>query len=187
MANDEDFALAYWDWTEDSSDCNSNICSYKLFGVTDPSSGIVKGTYLDKWWVICTAEKTDELTKLCNPNDRQNGLIRNTDKDKQDAEKERGLIMTFSTKEEVNFALRFQSYDVPPYSAESSCNFRNILEGFCSSKTGYRLPNVHTLHNRAHLSISIFTCYKFVIAALYNFFYFNTLFFIPIRCSFFII
>ena len=59
--------------------------------------------------------------------------------------------MTFPTKEEVNFALRFETFDLPPYGKESSCNFRNILEGYVSTKTGYRLPNVHTLHNQVHI------------------------------------
>ena len=59
--------------------------------------------------------------------------------------------MTFPTKEEVNFALRFETFDLPPYGKESSCNFRNILEGYVSTKTGYRLPNVHTLHNQVYI------------------------------------
>ena len=61
--------------------------------------------------------------------------------------------MTFPTKEEVNFALRFETFDLPPYGKESSCNFRNILEGYVSTKTGYRLPNVHTLHNQVHIVV----------------------------------
>ncbi|CAB3998065.1 tyrosinase-like, partial [Paramuricea clavata] len=153
IANDDDFALPYWDWTENPTQCNSIICSEDLLGVTDQSSGIVKGKYLDKWWVICTRELTNHLTMLCNPNDQMSGLTRNTLNDKQDAVKERGFIMTFPTNDDVNFALRFGFYDVPPYSTESSCNFRNILEGYSSSKTGYRLPNVHTLHNRVHIVI----------------------------------
>ena len=113
----------------------------------------MKGKYLDSWWVICITEKTNEPTTLCNPYDRKNTkLARNTEKNKKDKAKS-GLTMTFPSKEEVSFALRFGSYDVPPYSKESSCNFRNILEGYSSTKTGYRLPNVHTLHNQMHIAI----------------------------------
>ena len=65
--------------------------------------------------------------------------------------RKQGYTMTFPTKEEVNFALRFETFDLPPYGKESSCNFRNILEGYVSTKTGYRLPNVHTLHNQVHI------------------------------------
>ena len=61
--------------------------------------------------------------------------------------------MTFPTKEEVNFGLRFQTFDLPPYGKESSCNSKNILEGYVSTKTGYRLPNVHTLHNQVHIVV----------------------------------
>ena len=58
--------------------------------------------------------------------------------------------MTFPTKEEVISALRFETFDLPPHRKESSCNFKNILEGYVSTKTGYLFPNVHTLHNQAH-------------------------------------
>ena len=61
--------------------------------------------------------------------------------------------MTFPTTEEVNFALRFETFDLLPYGKESSCNSKNILEGYVSTKTGYRLPNVHTLHNQVHIVV----------------------------------
>ena len=61
--------------------------------------------------------------------------------------------MTFPTKEEVNFALRFETFDLPPYGKESICSSKNILEGYASTKTGYRLPNVHTLHNQVHIVV----------------------------------
>ena len=138
-------ALPYWDWTENPNQCNSTICSEDFLGVTDQSTGIVKGKYLDKWYVICTKELTNNFTEICNPNNRKTNLTRNKEKDKPNE--------TFPTKDEVNFALRFETYDLPPYSKESSCNFRNILEGYSSTETGYRLPNVHTLHNKVHLVI----------------------------------
>ena len=61
--------------------------------------------------------------------------------------------MTFPTKEEVIFALRFETFDLPPYGKESSCNFQNILEGYAITKTGYRFPNVHTLHKQVHIVV----------------------------------
>ena len=67
--------------------------------------------------------------------------------------KEQGYTMTFPTKTDVNFALRFETFDLPPHNKESSCNFRNILEGYVSTKTGFRLPNVHGLHNRVHIVV----------------------------------
>ena len=91
---------------------------------------------------------------ICDPKDRKsNKLTRNTEKIKEDEVKKSGSSMTFPTADEVSFALRFGSYDAPPYSKESSCNFRNTLEGYSSTKTGYRLPNVHTLHNKVHIVI----------------------------------
>ena len=61
--------------------------------------------------------------------------------------------MTFPTKEEVNFALRFETFDLPPYGKESSCNLQNILKGYASTKTGYHLPNVRTLYNQVHIVV----------------------------------
>ena len=61
--------------------------------------------------------------------------------------------MTFPTKEEVNFALRFETFDLPPYGKESSCHSKSILKGYASTKTGYRLPNIHTLHNQVYIVV----------------------------------
>ena len=61
--------------------------------------------------------------------------------------------MTFPTKEEVNFALRFETFDLPSYGKESSCNSKGILERYVSTKTGCRLPNVHSLHNQVHIVV----------------------------------
>ena len=58
-----------------------------------------------------------------------------------------------SNQRRWNFALQFKTFDLPPYGKESSCNFKNILEGYVSTKTGYRLPNVHTLHNQVHIVV----------------------------------
>ena len=58
-----------------------------------------------------------------------------------------------SNQRRWNFALQFKTFDLPPYGKESSCNFKNILEGYVSTKTGYRLPTVHTLHNQVHIVV----------------------------------
>lgn len=83
---------------------------------------------------------------------KESGLKRLKDSDRKKKE-ENGYRMTFPTKEEVNFALRFETFDLPPYSKESSCNFRNMLEGFVNTTIGYRLPNAHSLHNQVHVVI----------------------------------
>ena len=65
--------------------------------------------------------------------------------------KEQGYTMTFPTKTDVNFALRFETFDRPPYNKSSSCNFKNILEGYASTETGRHHSDVHVLHNRIHI------------------------------------
>ena len=84
---------------------------------------------------------------------RKSGLERITEKEMEEKVRKQGYTMTFPTKEEVNFALRLENFDLPNNGKESSCNFKNILEGYVSTKTGYRLPNVHTLHNQVHIVV----------------------------------
>ena len=50
--------------------------------------------------------------------------------------------MTFPTKDEVNFNLLsgLKLLTRRHYGKESSCNSKNILEGYACTKTGYRLP-----------------------------------------------
>ena len=92
---------------------------------------------------------------MCDSTNMKPGLERITEKEKEDNVRKPGYTMTFPTKEEVNFALdRFETFDLPPYGKESSCNFKNILEGYVSTKTGYRLPNIHTLHNQVHIVVT---------------------------------
>ena len=153
VGNDEEFALPFWDWTGNPTQCDPTICSEELLGVTNQTTGIVRGKYLDNWYVLCTSEQTSDLTEPCEPDDRRDRLKRNTDDEKEKKVKEQGYTMTFPTKTEVNFALRFETFDFPPYNKESSCNFKNILEGYVSTKTGFRLPNVHGLHNRVHIVV----------------------------------
>ena len=151
IGNDENFAVPYWDWTGNKEQCDPAICSKELLGVTNQADGTVKGKYFDNWYVICTKEQTYSLTKMCDPTNKEPGLKRRTEKEKEEKVRNEGYPMTFPTTEEVNFALRFETFDLPPYDKESSCNFKNILEGYASTKTGYRLPNVHTLHNQVHI------------------------------------
>ena len=115
----------------------------------------MKGKYFDNWYVICTSEQSLFLTKMCDHATTRNLFWKRsrTEKEKEEKVRKQRYTMTFPTKEEVNFALRFETFDLPPYGKESSCNFRNILEGYVSTKTGYRLPNVHTLHNQVHIVV----------------------------------
>ena len=150
MTHDKSFTVPYWKWTENKETCI--ICTEKHLGVTNVTTGRVTGIYFTSWSVICTEEQTRGLTRMCNSSDEKSWLGRLNSKEKKGLE-DRGFATTFPTLEDVNFALKFETFDLPPHSAETSCSFRNILEGFASGKTGYRLPNVHTLHNQVHISM----------------------------------
>ena len=57
-------------------------------------------------------------------------------------------------RSQLQFALRFEIFDLPPYGKESSCNSKSVLKGYVSTKTGYRLPNVHTFwYNQVHIVV----------------------------------
>lgn len=150
LTRDETFTVPYWSWTENKDKCT--ICTKDHLGVTDLKTGRVTGKYFAAWNVICTADQTHELTRMCNSSDERPWLERLKGNERKEKEA-KGFTMTFPTLEDVNFALRFETFDLPPYSKESSCSFRNIMEGFASSRTGYRLPNVHTLHNQVHIAM----------------------------------
>ena len=147
QTNDTTFTVPYWDWTANQHKCE--ICTEDLLGVT-AEDGTVRGKYFKDLHIICTKKQTDDLTKMCDPGIRNRGLERMTDEERRNKTKQ-GDIMTFPTKKDVNFALQFEAFDVPPYNKETSCNFRNTLEGFVNTKIGYRMPNAHTLHNRVHI------------------------------------
>ena len=131
VGNDEEFTLPFWDWTGNPNQCDPAICSKELLGVTDQTTGTVKGDYFNDWYVLCTRKQTDSLTKPCDPTDKRYDLKRNTDDEKEKKEKEQGYDMTFTKKTEVNFALRFETFDLPPYNKESSCNFEKHPRGLC--------------------------------------------------------
>ena len=152
IGGDEEFALPFWDWTENPTRCDPAICSEGLLGVTDQTTGIVRGKYLNDWYVLCTGKQTQQLTKPCNPTITRNGLKRNTD-DEKEKKKGEGYTMTFPTKTDVNFALRFETFDLQPYSKSSSCSFRNILEGYASAETGRHHSDVHGMHNQVHIVV----------------------------------
>ena len=147
VAKDDTFTVPYWDWTENEERCE--ICTKDLLGVT-AEDGTVRGTFFNDWHIICTANQTANLTKMCDPGIRKRGLKRRTKQQRKNKTKQ-GDIMTFPTKSEVNFTLRFEAFDAPLFNKETSCNFRNTLEGYVNTTIGYRTPNAHALHKDVHI------------------------------------
>ena len=49
---------------------------------------------------------------------RKSGLKRITEKEMKEKVRKQRYTITFPTKEEVNFALRFENFDLPNYSKE---------------------------------------------------------------------
>ena len=97
---------------------------------------------------VFSEKETLQKTQICHLKNKKPFLKRLKDSDKKVHE-------DFPTKEEVNFALRFEQFDLAPYHRNSSCSFRNLLEGFVNNSTGYPTPNVHTLHNQVHYAVGV--------------------------------
>ena len=143
---DEDFALPYWDWTDNDL---KELCTKEVLGENTGGSEIIEGKYFDGWYSICTAAtistSVDNGTRICDPKlHREDSLKRNP-----------GKKTPLPKKENVDVLLRFEKYDLPPYSKYSSCNFRNMLQGFISTSTGFYSPKRHTLHNEVHLLYTV--------------------------------
>ena len=78
IAHDDTFSVPFWDWTEPKDE--SKIFTNDLLGVTEQSSdkneGNVTGKYFNDWYIICTREQTKDLTKICDPTNKESGLKR---------------------------------------------------------------------------------------------------------------
>ena len=127
--------------------CEPAICSEELLGVTNQAGGTVKGKYFLTTGTSFAPVNNAISRQICVTTQQTRNLFwkgSRTKKEKEEKVRKQRYTMTFPTKEEVNFALRFETFDRPPYGKESRCNSKGILEGYASTKTGYRLPNVHT-------------------------------------------
>ena len=147
MSGDEYYTIPFWDWTE-SEKCE--ICSEELMGKTT-SNGDVVGNYFEEWLTICYPLGTNATnnSNLCDSSVKTGKLKRSPAGMQKQIN---GLNMTLPTKKEVAFALRFEKYDLPPFSEGSSCSFRNLLEGYANTTSGYRVaPVFSTMHNVVHL------------------------------------
>ena len=61
---------------------------------------------------------------MCHSTNKKPGLERITEKEKEDKVRKQGYTMSFPTKQEVNLAIRFETFDLPPYDKESICNLK---------------------------------------------------------------
>ena len=146
VSGDDKFTIPFWDWTETEVE---EICTPDLLG-TNNTDGKVNGKYFDKWYVICTESQTKSKVKahgtmLCDPRNISDSYV---------LERAPGAdprIKTLPRKTNVDFALRFEWYDFPPYGKQSSCSFRNLLEGYVNVETGFYSKKAHTMHNQVHL------------------------------------
>ncbi|XP_019628892.1 PREDICTED: tyrosinase-like [Branchiostoma belcheri] len=137
---DFDFALPYYDWTKTPRCNSSNVCSNDLLGATKDASGLLDDvSVFSRWETVCYRNATTE-DKPCDVTVKSGPIVRKADGD-------------LPTEEDVNFALRFTTFDQSCYDTASDCSFRNLLEGFVNTTTGIYDPNGNYLNARVHQSL----------------------------------
>ncbi|CAH1269977.1 TYR [Branchiostoma lanceolatum] len=123
---DDNFALPYYDWTESPSCNSSNACSNDLVGAINARGALDDISVFSRWETVCVRPNTTEA-EPCDVNVKTGPIIR----------KAGGSL---PTEEEVNFALRFTTFDKAGYNTTSDCSFRNLLEGQVNTGTGIYDP-----------------------------------------------
>ncbi|XP_035667639.1 tyrosinase-like [Branchiostoma floridae] len=162
--DDSDWTLPYWDWSA-AEDNQCDICTNDYVGKNDPDGNLDTGSVFANWETICVDlpsfdEATNRThTKPCNVTEGTGKLKRNPGNADTDSLGESMARLPYTT--EVDFALRFSTYDTPPYGRISDCSFRNLLEGYADTSTGKNrqtttngtvtVPGAHTLHNHVHI------------------------------------
>ena len=84
---------------------------------------------------------------------KKTGLERITEKEMEGKVRKQGYTMTNQSKKKSTLHSGLKLLTCHPMAKSQAANFKNILEGYASTKTGYRLPNVHTLHNQVHIVV----------------------------------
>ncbi|XP_035658296.1 tyrosinase-like [Branchiostoma floridae] len=163
--DDPDWTVPYWDWSA-AEDNQCDICTNEYVGKNDEDGKLEPESVFASWWTICEHLASFENathrnhTKPCNVTKVTGTLKRNPGKADQAMFGKPMAHLPLAT--EVDFALRFSTYDTPPYNRTCNCTFRNLLEGYADTSTGkYRgtitydnntqVPGAHTLHNHVHL------------------------------------
>ena len=79
---------------------------------------------------------------MCDPMNKKPDLERITEKEKEENVRKQGYTKTFPTKQEVNFALRFETLDLPPYGKESSCKHSGRLRQYKDRLSFAKCPHL---------------------------------------------
>lgn len=136
VLDDEDFALPYWDWTDDPDECS--VCNGELIGAANETDFV--GAPFDNWDMICYTPD-DDKEAYCDPRVRNGQLLRSNDP-----------VYSIPRQESIDACMKFPEFDVLPYDYHSSCSFRNCLEGYIDTATGHFSPRIlrSANHNVVH-------------------------------------
>ena len=106
----------------------------------------------NSWFVNSEQNLLYSLTKVCYQTNKKPDLERITEMEKEEKLENWDTQSYFQPNKKSTLLSGLKLLTCNPMQA-ASCNFKNILEGYVSTNTGYRLPNVHTLHNQVHIVV----------------------------------
>ena len=140
IAGEKDFTLSYWDWTNKK----------EREGYFDTGHLRVSDEPFNSWPTYCWYETQDGT--ICNP-------LEPTANELRRCPIEEACKMNYPfwpSKEDVQQALKIESYDTAPFNNMASDSFRNYLEGFLPVKhcTAQEKLCVGSLNRKLHNSVS---------------------------------
>jgi len=141
MTGDTEFAIPYWDW-RGKTECD--VCTDDLMGAQDPNNPnlISPGSPFSKWKTVCSLPETYiKEQRLCDGK-REGLLLRNP--------KNNDWYQRLPSEAEVELMMALNKYDSAPFNRTSELSFRNMLEGWVSSKTGKVVEGEVYMHNLVH-------------------------------------
>jgi len=141
LTNDNDFAIPYWDW-RGKTECD--VCTDDLMGGQSPEDPnlISAKSPFGHWKGVCTLPETYiKEGKLCDGK-KEGLLLRNAGNN--------DWYQRLPSANEVELMMAFSHYDTAPFNRTSELSFRNMLEGWVSSRTGKVVEGQGYMHNLVH-------------------------------------
>ena len=109
----------------------------------EPSWWNCEGQILCYCYVICTTEQTNPFPeKDVWPNEQETWFGTDHWEGKGRKRKKTGIYEDISNQKEVNFALRFETLDLPPYGKESSCKHSGRLRQYKDRLSFAKCPHL---------------------------------------------
>ncbi|XP_069496681.1 tyrosinase-like [Ambystoma mexicanum] len=127
LTGDDTFSMPYYDWSVDAGTCH--VCNNDYMGKTSSDGVLTSSSYFGSWRSICSGYYYDyKYCPVAEDGCKMEPLQRSPGTDP--------TAPTMPTAKDVEEALKWETYDTPPYDHTSTRSFRNIVEGYMSPTDG---------------------------------------------------